>query len=147
MGWLSSSLLKIMFLFYKAEFTQAHNIVSVSLSGMRSVSWTTGGSSYEPSRSVMSTKIPVCKTTGWLRPSCTGTLLHGCLSHCVSQCVTAPACDRRHPPAERHSLCTTNRPTPRESWRGPGQLRWGSIPYFCIYITCKYITCKYKMSF
>lgn len=119
-GWFQSSLINIMFLFYKVEFTQACDTVSVSLSGMRSVSWMTGGSSYEPSRSATSTRIPVCRTTGWLRPSCTATLLHGCLSRCVSQCVTAPACDRLPPPAERRSPCSTNKPTPRESWRGPG---------------------------
>lgn len=76
----------------------------------------------------MSTKIPVYRTTGWLPRSCTATQRHGCLSRCVSLCVTAPACDHRHPPAEKHSPCTTSRPTHRESWRGPGQLRWGRKP-------------------
>ncbi len=118
-----SPLLKVMFLFFKVYFTQVHRVASVSLSGMKSVSWTTGGSSYEPSRSAMSTKILVCKTTGWLRPSCTATLPHGCSSRCVSRCVTVPVCDLRHPPAERHSPCSINRLTHRESWRGPGWLR------------------------
>lgn len=116
-----------MFPLYKVEFTPAHNIVflSLSLSGMRSVFWTTVGGSYEPLRSVTSTKTPVSKTTGWPHPSCTATRHRGCLWRCVSLCVTVPACARRHPPAERHSPCTTNRPTRRGNWRGPGLQRWG----------------------
>lgn len=98
-------------------------------SGMRSASWTTGGSSYEPSRSVTSTKTPVFKTTGWLRPSCTATRLRGCSSRCGSRCATAPAFDRRPPPAERRSRSSTNRPTPRGSWRGLGLLRYGMFVY------------------
>ena len=127
------------------SLTQAHDTVSVSISGTRSVSWTTGGSSYEPLRSAMSTKIHVCKTTGWLLPSCTATPPHGCLSHCVSQCVTVPASDRRHPPAEKRSPCSTSRLTARENWRGLGSLRWDTTlegnyhaVSMCLYLNSKY---------
>lgn len=101
-------------------YQHSHDFTFVSPSGMRSASWTTGESSYEPSRSVMSTKTPGCKTTGWPRRSCIATRLHGCLSHCASQCATVPACERHHPPAGKRLPCSTNRRTARESWRGPG---------------------------
>lgn len=89
--------------FPQAEDTQAHLIVSISLSfsGMRSASLMTRGSSYGPSRSAMSTKTSGYRTTGWPPPSCTATRLHGSSSRCASPCGTAPACDRRRPPAER----------------------------------------------
>lgn len=98
----------------------SHDFVFLCRSGTRSASWTTAGSSYEPSRSVMSTKTLVRKTTGWPRPSCIATRRRECLSRCVSQCATAPACDPRRPPAEKRLPCSINRPTASESWRGPG---------------------------
>lgn len=114
---------------------------SLSLSGMRSVSWMTGGDSSGPLRSATSIRTPVSRTTGWPRPSSSASRHHESLWRCVSPCGTVPACARPRPPAARRSPSTTNRPTHRESWRGHGLQRYGRkttlpimplIPYLLI---------------